>query len=116
MARALAAEPRLLLLDEPFGALDPLTRDRLQQSFGTLRARLGITAVFVTHDMVVALLLGDRIAVMRAGGLVQLGTPADLVHRPRDDYVRALVATPLRQAAEVRARVGAAAGANSNAD
>ena len=69
VARALAASPRLMLLDEPFGALDPLTRDRLQQSFLRIRQRLGLTAIFVTHDMVEALLIGDRIAVMHGGRL-----------------------------------------------
>ena len=73
VARALAASPRLMLLDEPFGALDPLTRDRLQQSFLRIRRRLALTAIFVTHDMVEALLLGDRIAVMHRGRLVQVG-------------------------------------------
>ena len=90
MARALAAAPRVLLLDEPFGALDPLTRDRLQQSFlAHPRASSALTAIFVTHDMVEALLLGDRIAVMRGGRLVQVGTPAELLRAPADDYVRA---------------------------
>ena len=99
VARALAAEPSLMLLDEPFGALDPLTRDRLQQSFLAIRRRLGMTAIFVTHDMTEALLLGDQIAVMRAGRLVQLGTPRELVQRPADDYVSELMQTPRRQAA-----------------
>ncbi len=99
VARALAAEPSLMLLDEPFGALDPLTRDRLQQSFLEIRRRLGMTAIFVTHDMTEALLLGDQIAVMRAGRLVQLGTPRELVQRPADDYVSELIQTPRRQAA-----------------
>ncbi len=98
VARALAAEPSLMLLDEPFGALDPLTRDRLQQSFLEIRRRLGMTAIFVTHDMTEALLLGDLIAVMRAGRLVQLGTPRELVQRPADDYVSELMQTPRRQA------------------
>lgn len=97
LARALAAEPEILLLDEPFGALDPITRDRLQQSFGQLRRRLETTVMFVTHDMVEALLLGDRIGVMLAGRLVQLGTPEELLHRPADDYVAELMATPRRQ-------------------
>lgn len=101
LARALAAEPDLMLLDEPFGALDPLTRDRLQQSFGQIRAELELTAVFVTHDMVEALLLGDRIAVMREGALVQIGTPQELIRAPADDYVAELMATPRRQAAAV---------------
>jgi osmoprotectant transport system ATP-binding protein len=107
VARALAAGPDLLLLDEPFGALDPLTRDRLQDSFRSIRARLGLTAMFVTHDMVEALLLADRIAVMEAGRLVQVGTPADLLRRPASAYVQALMATPLRQAKEVEALVHA---------
>ena len=82
VARALAAEPRVMLLDEPFGALDPLTRDRLQQSIQRIRRELGLTAVFVTHDMVEALLLGDRIAVMDKGKLVQVGTPEELAASP----------------------------------
>jgi osmoprotectant transport system ATP-binding protein len=98
VARALAAEPALMLLDEPFGALDPLTRDRLQQSFRAIRARLALTAVFVTHDMVEALLLGDRIAVLHRGALAQVGTPAELLRHPADDYVRQLIGTPVRQA------------------
>jgi osmoprotectant transport system ATP-binding protein len=97
IARALAAEPALLLLDEPFGALDPLTRERLQRWFRQLRARLGITAVFVTHDMVEALLVGDRIAVMREGRLLQVGTPRELLENPADAYVSELLETPRRQ-------------------
>jgi osmoprotectant transport system ATP-binding protein len=103
VARALAAEPALMLLDEPFGALDPLTRDRLQQSFRQICTRLGLTVIFVTHDMVEALLLGDRIAVMHAGRLVQVGTPSELLHHPGDDYVRQLMGTPMRQADAVEA-------------
>ena len=98
IARALAAEPEVLLLDEPFGALDPLTRDHLQQSLQQIRRDLALTVVFVTHDMVEALLLGDRIAVLRDGALVQVGTPAELLARPADDGVAELMATPRRQA------------------
>jgi osmoprotectant transport system ATP-binding protein len=98
VARALSAEPKLMLLDEPFGALDPLTRDRLQQSFLSIRKRLGLTAVFVTHDMAEALLLGDRIAVMKEGRLVQVGTPRELLAAPADEYVERLLDTPRRQA------------------
>lgn len=97
VARALAAEPRVMLLDEPFGALDPLTRDRLQQSFVSVRRRLGLTAVFVTHDMVEALLLADRIAVLNDGALVQVGTPAELLRAPADEYVEQMLVTPRRQ-------------------
>ena len=99
VARALAAEPKVMLLDEPFGALDPLTRDRIQQSFQRIRRRLGLTAIFVTHDMTEALLLGDRVAVMNQGRLVQVGTPEKLLRQPADDYVASLMATPARQAA-----------------
>jgi osmoprotectant transport system ATP-binding protein len=98
VARALAASPRVMLLDEPFGALDPLTRDRLQQSFLTIRRQLDLTAIFVTHDMVEALLVGDRIAVMNEGRLIQIGTPRTLLQAPADGYVRHLMDTPMRQA------------------
>ncbi len=103
VARALAAEPALMLLDEPFGALDPLTRDRLQRSFSALRRRLALTCIFVTHDVVEALLLADRIAVMRAGRLVQVGTPRELISAPADDEVARLIDTPRRQARELSA-------------
>jgi osmoprotectant transport system ATP-binding protein len=103
LARALAARSEILLLDEPFGALDPATRDRLQQWFQRVRRELGLTVVFVTHDMAEALLLGDRIAVLRAGRLVQLGPPRELLLRPADPYVAELLAAPRRQAAAVDA-------------
>lgn len=103
VARALAGSPSILLLDEPFGSLDPLTRQRLQDSLVRIRHEVGLTAVFVTHDMVEALLLGDRIAVLNAGRLVQVGTPRELLTSPADDYVRQLMATPRRQAEVVDA-------------
>ena len=106
-ARALAAEPKIMLLDEPFGALDPITRDRLQQTFLELRRRLGLTAVFVTHDMVEALLLADRIAVMKDGALLQIGTPRELASRPADAYVEGLFEMPRRHAAIVDRLSGA---------
>jgi osmoprotectant transport system ATP-binding protein len=105
VARALAASPRVMLLDEPFGALDPLTRDRLQRSFDALRRRLALTAVFVTHDVAEALVLADRIGVMRGGRLVQLGTPAELARHPADDDVVRLLDTPRRQARLVAQRL-----------
>ncbi len=98
VARALAAEPQLMLLDEPFGALDPITRDRLQQSFIRIRHQLGLTAIFVTHDMVEAILIADRIAVMRDGHLEQIGTPRQLIEKPANAYVEQLLETPKRQA------------------
>jgi osmoprotectant transport system ATP-binding protein len=110
VARALAAEPKVMLLDEPFGSLDPLTRDRIQQSFQRIRRRLELTAIFVTHDMIEALLLGDRVAVMNRGRLVQVGTPEELVRRPADDYVASLMATPARQAGALKDLVEGEAG------
>ena len=106
VARALAAGPTVMLLDEPFGALDPLTRERLQSSFLRIRRDIGLTAVFVTHDMVEALMLGDRIAVMNGGQLVQIGSPHELLSQPADDYVRQLMSAPRRQAAVVDALMG----------
>jgi osmoprotectant transport system ATP-binding protein len=106
LARALAAEPELLLLDEPFGALDPATRDRLQQRFQSLRRELGLTVLFVSHDMAEALLLADRIAVMDAGRIVQLGTPRELFAAPADERVAALLETPRRQSARVDELLG----------
>jgi osmoprotectant transport system ATP-binding protein len=113
LARALAAEPEVVLLDEPFGALDPLTRDHLQRWFGELRRRLGFTAIFVTHDMVEALLLGDRIAVLDRGRLAQVGTPTELLNAPADATVAELMATPRRQAAIVDRFLAAAARATN---
>jgi len=98
VARALAAKPKLMLLDEPFGALDPITRERLQFSFVRIRKDLGLTAIFVTHDMLEALLLGDRIAVMHEGKLAQIGTPSELMRSPATAYVEQLMSTPKRQA------------------
>lgn len=91
IARALAADPPIVLLDEPFSALDPITRERLQDEFLALSERLGKTFVIVTHDIFEAVRLADRIAVMRDGNLVQLGTPRDIVHTPADDQVAALL-------------------------
>src|SRR5262245_56041143 len=90
VARALAADPPLLLLDEPFGALDPITRAELQREFRTLQARLKKTAVFVTHDMREAALVGDRIAVVAGGRLRAVATP-EALRESRDPEVRALV-------------------------
>jgi len=98
LARALAARPSIMLMDEPFGALDPLTRDDLSAEYRAIHESLGLTTVLVTHDMTEALMLADRIAVMREGGIVQLGTPSDLLDAPTDDFVRALIETPRRRA------------------
>jgi osmoprotectant transport system ATP-binding protein len=105
-ARALAARPQIMLLDEPFGALDPLTRDQLRNEFLQIRRRLGLTAVMVTHDMTEALLSADLIAVMNAGRLLQVGTPHELLNRPADDFVASLMETPKRQADQLEALAG----------
>jgi osmoprotectant transport system ATP-binding protein len=102
-ARALAAGPKVMLLDEPFGALDPLTRDELRREFVELRRKLGLTAVMVTHDMTEALLTADRIAVMNAGRLVRVGTPRELLADPGDDFVQALLSSPRRQTEQLEA-------------
>src|SRR5262245_57301300 len=102
-ARALAAGPQVMLLDEPFGALDPVTRDGLREEFLGLRRRLGLTAVMVTHDMTEALLSADLIAVMNAGRLLRLGTPHELLTDPGDPFVAVLIDTPKRQADQVEA-------------
>lgn len=96
-ARALAGEPELVLMDEPFSALDPITRDGLQQDFRQLQADLGFAAVMVTHDMAEALIMADEVAVMRDGRIVQHGTPRTLMSEPADDYVSGLLETPRRQ-------------------
>ena len=98
VARALAAKPSMMLLDEPFGALDPITRDRMQREFKRIQREVGFAAVLVTHDMTEALLMADRIVVLREGRVVQDGTPGELLKRPREDYVAALMATPRRHA------------------
>ncbi|MBA2529595.1 MAG: glycine betaine/L-proline ABC transporter ATP-binding protein [Euzebyales bacterium] len=87
LARALATEPEVLLFDEPFSALDPLIRRDMQDEVIRLQAAMRKTMIFITHDLSEALKLGDRIAVMRDGDIVQIGTPQDLVARPADDYV-----------------------------
>jgi osmoprotectant transport system ATP-binding protein len=97
VARALAAKPRIVLMDEPFGALDPLTRDALGDDYRALHNKLGLTTVMITHDMTEAILLADRIAVMRSGQLLAQGTPAEL-SASHDPYVGELLHTPRRQA------------------
>ena len=98
LARALAHNPRILLMDEPFSGLDPLIRRDMQDEFATLRAEEAITTIFVTHDLDEALKLGDRIAIMRDGEIIQIATPAELVTKPADDYVERFVegASPAR--------------------
>ena len=87
LARALAVDPQVLFLDEPFSALDPLIRRDMQQEVIRLHRELGKTMVFITHDLSEAVKVGDRIAIMRDGAIVQIGTPEDLVANPADEYV-----------------------------
>jgi glycine betaine/proline transport system ATP-binding protein len=88
LARALASDPDVLLLDEPFSALDPLIRAEMQREIVRLQRQMHRTMVFVTHDLREALQLGDRVAIMRDGRIVQIGTAAQLLDDPADDYVR----------------------------
>jgi osmoprotectant transport system ATP-binding protein len=92
VARALAADPPLMLMDEPFGAIDPITRERLQDEFLRLQERVRKTVVFVTHDIDEAIKMGDRIAILRQGGrLAQYAPPAELLARPADEFVAQFV-------------------------
>ncbi len=91
LARALANDPELILMDEPFSALDPLIRRQLQDEFLSIWKTLNKTALFITHDLDEAIRIGDRIAIMKEGQFVQVGTPEEIVTRPKDEYVRAFV-------------------------
>jgi osmoprotectant transport system ATP-binding protein len=92
LARALAADPPVLLMDEPFGALDPITRMRLQNELLRLHREVGKTVIFVTHDIDEAIKMGDRIAILREGGvLVQYDTPDAILARPADDFVKQFI-------------------------
>src|ERR1700709_1190277 len=102
VARALAAKPRIVLMDEPFGALDPLTRDALGDDYRALHTKLGLTTIMITHDMTEAILLADRVAVMRSGKLLAEGTPTEL-SESTDPYVGELLRTPRRQAERLNA-------------
>lgn len=105
-ARALAAGPSLMLLDEPFGALDPITREELRAEFVELQRHLSLTAVLVTHDMSEALLTGDRIIVMRDGRIVRQDSPGGMMSDPGDPYVARLMATPKHQATRLAELAG----------
>lgn len=105
-ARALAVDPKLLLLDEPFGALDPITRDELRTEFLKLHEELCLTAVLVTHDMTEALLMGDEIVVMREGRVVGRGSPTALLREPGDPYVARLMESPTRHAGRLARMCG----------
>jgi osmoprotectant transport system ATP-binding protein len=91
VARALAADPPVMLMDEPFGALDPITRGKLQDEFLRVQEKLGKTIVFVTHDIDEAIKMGDKIAIMKEGKLVQYASPAEILSHPADDFVAELI-------------------------
>jgi osmoprotectant transport system ATP-binding protein len=105
VARALAARPRIVLMDEPFGALDPITRQALAQDYRRLHVELGLTTVMITHDTLEAVLLADRVAVIRNGRLVAAATPRDLI-ASADPLVRQLMQVPREQAERLNAVLG----------
>jgi osmoprotectant transport system ATP-binding protein len=109
VARALAARPRIMLMDEPFGALDPLTRDELASDYRRIHDELGLTTILVTHDMTEAMLFADRIVLMRDGRFVQAGTARELLSHPADDFVRAMMESPRRRARALARVAGDAA-------
>jgi len=103
VARAVAARPKIVLMDEPFGALDPITRDSVRSSYRSLHVRLGLTTIMVTHDVQEAVLLADRIAVMSAGHVLAYDTPRALLSIEAVAEVTNLMAMPKRQAERIRA-------------
>ena len=106
VARALAARPRIVLMDEPFGALDPITRDALGRDVRALHDTLGLTTVMITHDALEAVLLATRIVVIRDGAVIADATPHVLMNETGDAYVRELMQTPRRQAERLQALIG----------
>ena len=103
VARAIAAEPHIVLMDEPFGALDPITRDALGRDYRQLHDALGVTTVMITHDALEAVLLADRIVVVRDGRVIADGTPRALMLEERSDYVGDLLQMPRQQAERLQA-------------
>jgi osmoprotectant transport system ATP-binding protein len=92
VARGLAADPNILLMDEPFGAVDPIVRDELQQELLRLQSEIGKTIVFVTHDIDEAFLLGDQVVILEKGAKVaQVGTPSEIVENPASDFVASFI-------------------------
>lgn len=108
IARALAAEPEMMLLDEPFGALDPVTREAIGREYRELHHRLGLTTILITHDIVEAVLLADQIAVLHDGHIVESGTPHDLMTKAAEPFTRDLMDMPRRHATELQKLIEAA--------
>ena len=111
IARALAVDPDVLIMDEPFSGLDPLIRRKMQDELNALQSQLHKTIVFITHDLNEAIKLGDRIAIMRDGLIVQQGPPEEIVSHPADEYVADFV-QDVSSVAELRARASEAVGAS----
>ncbi len=105
IARAIAARPHIVLMDEPFGALDPITRDSLTRAYRKLHDRLGLTTVMITHDVQEAILMADRLVIMKEGRLLAIGTPRQLAARDDSDGVGDLLDMPRRQASRVQERL-----------
>ena len=105
VARALAARPDVVLMDEPFGALDPITRASIQDEFDRIQSDLNLTVLMVTHDMTEAMLLADRVAVMKAGEINQVGAPGELLQDPANEYVESLVGIPKERADRLEALI-----------
>jgi osmoprotectant transport system ATP-binding protein len=97
VARAIAAEPKIVLMDEPFGALDPVTRDALTRDYRGLHDKLGLTSVMITHDMLEALILADRIVILHEGKIIEQGSPRELAQDAKHEFVRELMQMPERQ-------------------
>ncbi|HIF94911.1 MAG: ATP-binding cassette domain-containing protein [Myxococcales bacterium] len=116
VARALAAEAKLLLMDEPFGAVDPVTRDSLQQELIAMREQLDLTILLVTHDVTEALLLADRIAVMDRGRILQIDRPSELFAHPAHEIVERLLDMPRRQSLRVQEIIAGTAPSQSSRD
>jgi len=116
LARALAADPAIMLMDEPFGAIDAITRARLQEELAEIQRKLRKTVIFVTHDVEEALRLADQIIIMREGTIVQYDTPLKIITRPRDTFVRDLTGADdvLRRLSLLSVRDALAAGRNDN--
>ena len=105
LARAIAAHPKIVLMDEPFGALDPITRDIVGSTYKRLHNLFGLTTMMVTHDVQEAILLSDQIAIMKGGRVIALDTPRALIAENQDDDVISLMSMPKRQAEQVRVAI-----------